>query len=214
MALVDWYELRHGQTLAGQQLLNVYHAQRLGGLITAFEIATAFIDWVLPFVLALESVNVAGTTLVVQNLGTPTDFVEFNIAATVGTLTGEVEPTFVAPRAQFLRERTDMKHGWKRIPGVTELHVTTNSLSAAYITALQNYASQVVLPWETAASPGVDVARFGVIARVCAEFDALGVCISYRLPENDGELQFYLPDQGLARTTVGSQTTRKLGSGN
>lgn len=102
-----------------------------------------------------------------------------------------------------------MKHGWKRVIGAAEGHINGRLLVPAYQTDLQTYADAIIAPWETAANPGVTVCTFGIIARICAETDAAGVCIKYRLPENDAELEFYKPTQASALATLGTQTSRK-----
>jgi len=213
VALSDWYEVRHRQFFASREILNVYHALRSGPAFTAADVAQAFIDTILPLVEAIEGTTVSGLSLVVTNLGNATDFQEVDISTSQGTLVGQLYAPFVAPRIQFFRERTDMKHGWKRYTGATEDVLSGEAITISYQAALQALADAIIGDWEEASAPGVTVANFGIIARVCAEFSGAGVCLSYRLPENDAELEFYLPTSAQARTVVGSQNTRKAGVG-
>lgn len=210
MALSDWYELKNFQTqgLAGS-VMNIYHVVRESGSIDAADINQAFLDWVLPQVVDVQVSALSHVSLETTNLGDPTDFAFWNLSGTPGGVAGEASPTFAASRIQFLRERTDMRHGWKRFPGLPETLVQANTAVASLIATLQNIGDAITTGWETAANPGTVICRFGIIARVCAEFDATGACVSWRLPENDTELEFYIPSQAAARTTIGSQTTRK-----
>lgn len=211
MALSDWYELIDEAFIFNtQRVLNVYHAERASTAFDAGDVALAFFDSVLVHVRALQSAQINHTRILCQNLGDPLDFDELALTGQVGGIpvTSDMLPFFVAPRVQFLRDRTDMRHGWKRIVGITEEHINNNNVGGSYGGFLTTYGQAVVDPWELASNPGVTVAQFGVILRICAEFDAAGVCLNYRLPENDAELQFYKPQQFIARATVGHQTTR------
>lgn len=211
MAFVDWYELKHHQAFgAFGNILNVYHFERQGALTDAALINQAFLDTVIPTLRALQVTSVTHTLLETQNLGVESDFQSLSLSGLGGTGgAGEGAPSFAASRIQFLRERTDMKHGWKRFAGIAETALNFNTLQGTYPTTLENLGQLIVDGLETAAVPGTTVARYGIIARICAEVDAGGVCLSYRMPENDAELEFYYPSQFIARTTIGSQNTRK-----
>lgn len=211
MALTDWFELKHTQDIgASFPVLNVYHFRREGVTWNSTLINQAFLDSVVPTLRALQVPQVRHGKLITQNLGEPTDFNEVSLGLLPGTATaGDVAPSFTASRIQFLRERTDMNHGWKRYAGIPEVNLNLNTLSGTYPTTLQNLADILTDGIELASSPGVVIARLGIIARVCAEVDAAGVCVSYRMPENDAELDFYIPDNAVGRSTVGSQASRK-----
>lgn len=210
MALNDWYELKlKGSYGAFDNTLMVFHFERLAGLYTALEINQAFIDTIYPLLFSFVSSSHTWDEIETKNLGDPLDFQQLSLGSVPGSVAGDTVASFVAYKLQFLRERTDMKHGWKRIPGVPESLVAGNGVAAAAVTALTTLGTALVAPIEIAAAPGVDVARFGIIARICAEFGPAGACLSYRLPENDAELTFYQPTQFVAHNLVASQVSRK-----
>lgn len=214
MALTDFYEIIDRQFIGSspRPALNVYHVMKRVVSANAATAAQAFVDWVLPAVVDIQSEVVVHRTLTARNLGNDTDFVEVALGDVPGGIvaTDHVMPSFVAAGIQFLRERMDIKHGWKRYVGITEANVGGNTLGASLVTTLNNTGAQIVTPWELAGMPGTLMFDFAIIARVCAEVGPLGGCLKYRLPENDAELEFYLPSEAVAKTSPRSQNTRKI----
>lgn len=210
MALVDMYEIKNFMDLGlAREVMNIYHVVRESGSIDAADINQAFIDWVLPAVVDVQVTNLTHTRLETVSLGDPTDFAIWNLTGFPGGVVGEGSPTFAASRIQFLQETKSIRHGWKRFPGLPETLVNFNTGVASLVTTLQNIADQICTGWEIATTPGTVICRFAIIGRICAEVDAAGVCLAYRLPENDAELEFYIPSQGIGRSTIGSQNSRK-----
>lgn len=209
MALADWFEILDKQERGGQSILNVYHVQRSSGSITATDIVTAFVDWVMPLILPIQPSEVAHTSIEVRNLDDPTDFSTGTFSPNVGTIAGSAMTSFTAATIQFNRRRLDMKNGQKRWVAGSEAIAASNSWGATFMTDLDLLGDAIVAPWEKDAAPGVDVCTFGIIKRVCVGSPPPVPCVKYRLPETDGELEFYTPVTFISRESIRSQVSRK-----
>ena len=211
MALNDMYELRvKGRYAAVTNWLNVYHVERRSAVFTAEDIAQAYVDWILPVSVALQSTLIGYDSVEVINLGDVGDFFTLDLSGFSGLVAGDTMPVFAAFGIRFNRTRRDIRHGFKRLIGVPEAYVTNGSVVGAGLTGLVDYGNSVVQPWEHIAAPGVEVCSFAVILRICAEVGPLGVCLKYRLPETDAELEFYVPTNFTPNDFATHQTSRSL----
>jgi len=210
MALSDMYELRL-KSRFGLQVgtLNVFHCQRASAVYGADEVATAFFDTVIPKLLLAQSSTMVYEELEVYSLGDPADFFTLDLGAINGSISGEVLPAFNSVGTRFLRTRRDIRHGYKRFAGIPEAHQNGGVLTSSAALLWQAVADAIVADWEITADPGITVANFAVILRVCAEIGPLGVCIKWRLPETDAELEFYLPEAAVLANVITHQTTRR-----
>ncbi len=210
MAFSDWYEVIDIQASDGQQVLNVYHVQKVNPAFDANEVALAYSNTVFPKILLIQPVNVVHTSVTVRSLDDPLDFAGISITPNVGTLAGTGLSTFNAATIQFTRLRTDMKNGQKRWIGGVEESINRNLWNASFITLLTDLATAVVSAWETSASPGIPVCTFGILKRICTTSPSPPCVGGYRLPESDAELVFYTPATFTVRDRVRSQVSRKL----
>jgi len=211
MPLSDMYELKHYMAFgAVQDVMNVYHFERQSAEVNAEDLATKFAEQVVPGIRSVQTAGLDHLRLEARNLDDPTDFYIVSLAGLSGTVTGERLNTFTSYKIQFLRRRTDMKHGYKRIPGVAESDVNGEVISSTPLAALNSYADGLTAGIDNGGEPPVTLFRFAIIARICAEFNStLGICVEYRLPENDLELKYYIPTQYNVSQLVTSQVSRR-----
>ncbi len=210
MALDDWFEILDKQDMFGQSILNVYHVQRASAGFNAVTILDAFENTVLTPLLPLQDAALSHTILEARNLGDVTDFATLVPSPAVGTRTGDPFAQFTAAAVQFNRTRTDMKNGQKRFCAGVETDSAGQSWVAAFVTLMQSLGDDMIGNWVTAAAPSTPVCNFGIIKRVCTVEPPPTPCPSYRLPETDLELQFYIPTVALARGNKRSQVSRKV----
>jgi len=211
MALIDFWELKDNQVLQGQNILNVYHLKRIAAGATAQDVADAFEFSILTLnFLGLQDVGVSRTTIEVQNLGEPTDFVNSDSSAFPGSDTGDHWAAFTAAAIQFNRTRTDMKNGQKRWMMGNETDAIQGTWDAAFINSLDLIGDAMIAPWVTAAAPLVDVCSFVILKRFCV-VEAQDPCLKYRLPDDNMEIDdnHYVPTSFTVRDRQRSQVSRK-----
>jgi len=211
MALTDFWELKDNQVLQGQNILNVYHLKRIDPGALALDIAEAFAFSILTLAFrGLQAFNLSRTTIEVQNLGDPTDFVAFDSSAFPGSDAGDHYAIFNAAAIQFNRTRTDMKNGQKRWVMGNETEAINGVWDAAFQASLTNVGDNMVDKWVTAAAPLVDVCNFVILKRFCV-VPGQEPCLKYRLPDTDVEIDqnHYVPIFFTVRDKVRSQVSRK-----
>lgn len=204
MALADIYETRWGWEFLGMEGLTVFHLLRAGGGFTAADVQTALIDSIKTAWKNAVSTGVNFNVITTHSVGNPIDFVESDFGNELGTRAGEPMPPHDVATIRFPRLRTDMHHGYKRFSGLVEGDNESGSLSAGATTLFNTLGTEIISNLEKNANPGVTVANYVVVKRI---LDA-GV---YRLPENDGELVYYIPTSRQVLTHVKTQNSRKLG---
>lgn len=212
MALSDFWEIKDNQVLQGKGILNVYHAKRILAGANAGNVGQAFIDTIINGPLdSIQPDGLTRTSLEVSNLGDVTDFANIGTTGFPGLLTSFEIPSFNAATIQFNRTRTDMKNGQKRYLAGTELEQNDGVWVAGFIVLLNVLATAVVTPWETAASPGVDVCEFAILKRFCV-VPAQDPCLQYRLPNTSLEIDanHYVPFSIVSQPRVRSQVSRKV----
>lgn len=210
MAFSDWYEIKDHQTAIGQPVLNVYHVQRENIGVNAVAISDAFQNIVLGNLLSLQDPSVVHTILEVASLSDPTDFFTVVPSPNLGTRAGDPLAQFNAASIQFNRTRTDMKNGQKRFSAGVEADIAGNEWFAPFMAELTTLADAMIATWFTAAAPAVPICDYGILKRVCTVQPPPSPCPSYRLPEDDAELQFYFPVTSVPRLTIRSQVSRKV----
>lgn len=204
MALADVYELRVSGEIHDQPWNCVFHALRASAGYDAQAVADAFGDSVLGNMKDAVPTAVSFLELSVKNLGDPLDFYEVSVAPLAGQRAGESMGPFVSTAVRFTRKRTDMHHGYKRLPGCSESDQASGTLAAGLVTELQAFADDVIASWEDNSAPGTAVCNFIVVKRVLEDG-------KYRLPKTDGELVYYVPDSYSVVTRLTSQNSRKVG---
>lgn len=205
------YELKHYMAFgAVQDVMNVYHFEKINPELDAEDLATRFAQEFVGELTAIQTAALDHLRIEVINLEDPTDFYIYSLAGIAGAVAGERLNTFTSYKVQFLRRRTDMKHGYKRWPGVAESAVNGEQLIAGTIVSLGGLADILTNGLTDGGEPAVTLFNYVIIARICAQFNSeLGVCVEYRLPENDLELKFYSPTQHNVSGLVTSQVSRR-----
>ncbi len=211
MALSDFWEIKDHQQLEGQNILNVYHTKRILAGANATLVALAYIQWIMsPSLKPLQDSNLTRTTVDVRNLGDVTDFVSDDVSTHPGTRVGNYTSTFSAGGMRFVRTRTDMRNGYKRFAVGLETDGADGVWDAAFIADLQTLADNILSPWETTDTPGVDVCSFVILKRFCV-VPGQSPCLKYRLPESSAEIDanHYVPVNSVIYNHVTSQVSRK-----
>ncbi len=211
MALTDFWEIKDNQGLAGATILNVWHVKRILAGANAQTIVDAFEFSILTLAFrSLQASVLTRSTIEVQNLGDPTDFVSSDSSAFPGTDTGSFMPTLTSATIQFNRTRTDMKNGQKRFAMGAETDYALGVWDAGFVAELAIIRDAILDPWKTAAAPLVDVCSFVILKRFCV-VDGQSPCLKYRLPKTDTEIddKHYVPLTGTIRQSVRSQVSRK-----
>ncbi len=209
MAITDWYEVVDRSVSGVVSIFNVFHVQRVDVSIRANTILEAYEDRILTALLPLQDNAITHTLIEARNLGDPTDFNTRVPAPAVGTRGGEPFASFVAAAIQFNRTRTDIKNGQKRFQAGVETDADGNNWLAGFLTVLETLRDPILATWFTDALPAVGVCDYGILKRVCTVQPPPTPCPSYRLPETDAELLFYLPTTAIIRSVVRSQVSRK-----
>lgn len=209
MAFTDLYEVLDLQSIGGEPILNAYQVERASGAFASLDIATAFIDSVGSLIRNVQHITVTHDIVTVRSLSDPTDFASAIMSPNVGVLVGPQIANFNALTIQFNRRRTDMNNGSKRYAAGTEGQFSGNQWDAPFLVTAQILADRLVLPWETAAAPGVDVCTLVIIQRICTTSPSPPCVGGYRLPLSTDPLTMYTPLTALVRDTVRSQVSRK-----
>lgn len=209
MAFSDLYEIKDHQVMAQQNILNIYHAEKLNPAFDAADVLQSYLDTVLDSVRAIQVSDLDHTLFECQSLADPLDFSTSTVTPSVGLKLPPGLSTFTAATIQFNRLRTDMKNGQKRWVAGNENDVVTNLWDATFLTLLDTLGQALINNWEDNTNPGVPVATYVIIKRVCTVDVEPLPCPSYRLPESDTELVMYSPTSFSARNTIRSQVSRK-----
>lgn len=193
MAVGDLYRLKDFQSMAGQQILNVYYFEQTLGSGGAEALNIAFTLDVLPAVRNMQSASLVHTILESENLDDVADFDTVTLGALPGNRDPEFAPLFVA--YSFIMQRTTKatRHGHKRIGGVGDSNVVDGEANATVLPHLTAYAD--LFP--------------GPIT------DVLGneyMLVIIRNPDDPGT-RIVNPVSDAAYQRVTSQNTRKIGSG-
>lgn len=203
MALVDVYEMRMYGTVLNEPWNLVFHLLRSGSGIDAETIQAAAASTLIGSFKPAVTADVALLGFAVKSLGNPLDFFEAttNQIGTLGS-SNTISP-FAVCTIRFARGRTDMHHGYKRIPGIAEDYVADGVISGQQLTNMDALAADIISNWEDSGNPGTTVCNYIVVKRV---LDG-GV---YRLPQTDGELVYYQPTQYAVNANMSTQNSRKF----
>jgi len=187
------FMIKDYQTYLGQQIINRYWYN--SGLDSPAwdDVATAFLTQVITAVRELQAGGLTHTSIEVTDMENPANFGSFP-HATGGGASGEVMPSFVTARFSLIRSDRTWRSGRKAIGGMTELTVTGNEISGNYsaeVTAIEN-------------ALGADI--------VTTESETLTPCL-VRL-DASGAVDEFMEILGAQFTGIGTQNSRKKGSGN
>lgn len=210
MAFTDLYQIKDHQSFDGQALLNVYQCEKLNPAFDADDVLFSYLDTVVPLLLIIQPIVLTHTSFECQSVSDPLDFATGTITPNAGLLAGQALTNFTSAAIQFNRLRTDMKNGQKRWAAGTETQIAGNGWEAGFRTDLDDLGQVIINNWERDADPGVPVASYCIVKRVCETTDPAGKCIVYRLPEDQTEYVSYFPTSFIVRTNARSQVSRKV----
>lgn len=207
MAYEDVYEVIDAQTLAGQEVLNVYffvNKNAADTTSTAEDLATVFESVFLPNVTLIQTDNVLHTEIRVRNLFDPSDSFTLAISEAGQNLTADTMPNANALAYTLAQDSGSVRNGQKRYAGLREDAITDGIVTlAGWITTLNDLGDAIVAALQFAA---VDTWFPAIIKRV---LDAG----NYRLPNNAGELIYGIVQEAIFNPVVSTQTSRKIGRG-
>jgi len=211
MPFIDCYNVVVHQSLGLATMINVFQVERLTSGWNAPDIREAFIDTVY-----LDWAPCVHTTLGFDSIDTvslsnPADFeVGFHIGMT-GTHEDVVGPGLVAASIRFNRLLTNMRHGYKRISGLSEDAYTGNAFTGDFLVLLSQLATTLIGVWSKT-TPAFDICGLRVVKRVLVPAGG-GHGAYYRMPESEEEYVAYHPTSFYLDPYVSSQVSRKVRSG-
>lgn len=115
------YQLVLNGTIFDQAFVNVFWYVVLEG--TGFEaddLGVAFKIGILPSICSVQNVAVEYQQMVINGVRDSHDVATIDIVESVGTITGDCLPPYAAWAYQISRSSTQMRNGYKRLPGVSE----------------------------------------------------------------------------------------------
>lgn len=109
----------------------------------AEDLAYAFIDDVLPGILAICSEFIFLKGITVQSLSSPADYFTDEFAGTTfpGAVTGEALPEHWCVTMKCFRPFPPLRNGYKRFGGIAEPVVGGSGISSAYLTVIDNLST-------------------------------------------------------------------------
>lgn len=208
-AVGDVYQVLVRATRGGgvNQILNVFFYRMVQAGLGAAELGNQFHLIVYGDMRDCLGTGYNGERIEVANLFDPTDFDVVDTSGENGLLAGTMMPSFVCSSFQCIRKRLDMRHGWKRLGPITEEVCTGDTYTAAYELACDDLRDRMGYTLQEAAADAFEP----VIVKRIKEEPVPGK-FTYRLPENQGELVYYVADTWLLRPPT-TQNTRKAGRG-
>ena len=205
----DIFEVVDTAEMNGQKLLNVYFYRAQGVSVTdndSASVVTAFIDTVLPDIVAFQEEQVVHTSIKARNLFDDSDAHEELISVAGGNTGHEVLGTFEAVGYRLVGNNAAVRSGAKRYPGIGEYAVTDGVISDEGIIAILNTLAATLfadLPWGLLAAE--------ILIPVIVQRIKVGS--EYTLPTNQGEAVYSHVTDTLWSPIVTSQVSRKIGRG-
>lgn len=203
----DVYQVIDTSVVEGQKCLNVYFYQ-LGSMTLGFgaaDVTAAFVDQVLPDVVACQNSQVVHTEISARNLFDEAD-AHTQLVSVAGVDGGDFVGTFEAMPFRLVGDNAAVRNGAKRYVGVTESRVTSGVVDAApELAALATLGDQL--------STTLDAGLLDAARLAPAIIKRLLVGGHYVLPSSPEELVISFIVDALFSALVSSQTSRKIGSG-
>jgi len=139
----DLYVVKDHQVGLGQtQVLNVYYYRQILGSENALVLAGRFEQLMLPAVINVQSDAITHHAIEVRNVDDPLDWANLTLTSLNQGMRGTVHmPPFVAWAFRYNRASLAVRHGQKRIGGVSEQDVDAGLASAGVSANLQALAA-------------------------------------------------------------------------
>lgn len=128
------YRLDLVQDYGNQEILNTFwYRHGLDDNFKADELAAGFNTVVLPSMAAVQNQSLFYTNIRVTPIFGGSVEVNLVPTTTVGLIAGDPTAAFIAVSIRLNRSTSELRHGWKRICGLTEGNVTRTGLSAGFL---------------------------------------------------------------------------------
>lgn len=203
----DVYEIVDTSSMMGQKVINVYFYRLMAtpvGFVGAQDVAQAYVDQMLPDVIAVQASDVLHQSVKARNLFDETDASELLISE-AGEFGTDSLGTFNAFPFRLVGDNAAVRAGAKRIAGIDGTGQTDGVVDAPLLlTALNALATKMgeILTFGI----GTSLIEPVIVGRIP---DGGG----YRLPTNVGEAVISLVIDVLFDTLITSQVSRKVGRG-
>jgi len=186
VALANIYVLRHIQDYEGEDVENVYTFENDAGM-DAQDLCLAFIEDVLPAVMAIEGGTIVSKEVRAYSLGNLSDLWNETDTTPAGYDTADTLPVFNAVGYTFRSGTRAVRPGSKRYANIPEtVQIRGQITDAAYIAKMETlrgiFANNI-------SNDDLLFAKFVIVKRV--KYDVPGsdpVREAYRFPETDAEL--------------------------
>jgi hypothetical protein len=201
MALVDMWEVRVRQSYPGAgDIMNVFHMRALTPPGDAEDVCDKCIQFYIPVAKAMQSLQLHYVDVVAMNLRDRFKVATVDASTHVGQMGGEYLPHFMAYSFITQRESNDVRHGYKRLAGVSEEAIVNGQPTALFRSLLTDMENELKGTWG-------GTFEWHIIKRI--KYTPTGKTIPrWRLPQNDSELVSYkvlsAPYHGIT-----TQNTRK-----
>jgi hypothetical protein len=130
----------------------------------------------------------------VKNLDLPTDFTLLPLTTgNAGLQSGDPLPPFVTWAFQYIRTRTDVHHGWKRLAGGTEAEQAGGTAASGTLTYLDAIATAMEATLASVFEPRIMRKKFDTLTSSWVYTD--------------------FPISGVNYVRISTQNTRKFGRG-
>lgn len=206
----DIIELTHDQEYLGQTISNVYFFEAIDGTATLSALATWFETNLVPAIKSLQSDLVAHKLLRLRNIFDAGETYEEPLTGVGASASGVNElPAFFAASIRLEHTTGNIRPGFKRFSGSTEIYLEDALWTAAFVLSVDNIGSMLVNP-PGPANPGW---AHVIVKRICNTINPVpgGVpaCIEYRLPLNQGEASVAYPVSYVSIAQPTTQNSRK-----
>ncbi len=213
-----FYQLTVQGVASNQQVNNVFHyvtTSLLASNQEAFDLNTEFSTEVLPFITAVLHLSYQAQTIYTIAPQAPDVFaaLPFSPNTQVGVRTGEALPLFASWGFEVLRQRRDIRNGYKRFGPIAEIDQTGGNPTTNALNGLNNLKTAMNTALDLNFSGNTSTATMVVVKRVRYNPDPLRPDRwAYRIPGPGDPLVYYeATDWVFERITT--QNTRKIGRG-
>lgn len=141
-------EISLEQTYGGQQLFNVFHYWNSSNTepVSFAALAADFDTKIVAPLASIQGTGLAYISIRVRTVyGVLPDLVITPTTAN-GILAGEASPSFVSAGIKLQGVTKETRPGQKRFAGLTESVIIGNALTSPYLTGLDTFAQQLLLP--------------------------------------------------------------------
>lgn len=203
----DVYQIVDSGTMIGQKVLNVYFYKLVAtpaGFVGAEDVAQAYVDQVLPDVVAIQTADVLHQSVKATNLFDETDAHEI-LVSEPGVAGSDSQGTFEAYPFRLVGDNAAVRAGAKRYPGVEDSFVSDGVVTDVDILALLNDLADKL----------ADTLTFGIGVSLLDPVIVKRILLggNYTLPTTPEDAILSVVTDVLFDTLVTSQVSRKVGRG-